>query len=204
MKRMLVIIGVLFFAFVCGACYVQAQGMMGQSRTGSHCPMCGQGWDGMYAGQVSIPKELSKPKSQKWIDNLREILAFEELSKLQYEQDSQKFQANMPYMMVIPQENNHIQWIKELLTAYGLPTDVKVPSLKETADITQAFEYAMKIESDLIPRYEWLIKNSEDETARNLLGTILLQTRMHYTMFNHALWMGGRMGMGMGRGMMGW
>jgi rubrerythrin len=169
--------------------------------------MCGQNWDGMYSGQTSIPKELSKPKSQKWIDNLRETLAFEELSKLQYEQDSQKFQANMPYMMVIPQENNHIQWIKELLTAYGLSTDVKVPSLKDVPDITKAFEYAMKIESDLMPRYEWLITNAEDETSSNVLGTILLQTRMHYTMFNHALWMGGRMGMGrgmMGRGMMWW
>jgi rubrerythrin len=107
--------------------------------------------------------------------------------------------------MVIPQEENHITWIKKLFTAYGLSSDVKVQPIKETTTLTQAYENARELEKNLIPQYEWLINNAEDNTTKEVLDTILLQTRIHYTMFDHALhmgWMGGRgmMGPGMGRG----
>ena len=35
----------------------------------------------------------------------------------------EKFNAYMPYMMVISQEENHIDWIGQLFAAYGLTSD---------------------------------------------------------------------------------
>lgn len=45
----------------------------------------------------------------------------------------------------------------------------------------------MELESNLIPKYESLIKNAEDNTAIRVLDIILNQTKMHYDMFRHAL-----------------
>jgi hypothetical protein len=154
-----------------------------------------------YDQDVSIPDKLPKPKNEEWVSKLKLILAQEQLSQAQYEADRKKYQINMPYMMVIPQEGNHIEWIKKLFSAYGLKHDVKTPSVKETKTLTKAYENARELEKKLIPQYEWLINKAEDNTTKEVLDTILLQTRIHYTMFDHALQMGWMRGQGMGPGM---
>jgi hypothetical protein len=186
--------------------YAQGPGMMGSGQKGQ--PRMGRGMMqgmGCYERDISVPEKLQKPKNEEWVGKLQQILALENLSQLQYEADSKKYQVHMPYRMVIPQEENHIAWIKKLFAAYGLPSDVKVQPIKETTTLTQAYENARELEKNLIPQYEWLINNAEDDTTKDVLDTILLQTRIHYTMFDHALqrgWMHGRgmMGPGMGRG----
>lgn len=144
-------------------------------------------WNGRHYNDVTIPKSLPTPKNKIWIKNLREILSLEKLSKLQYQADSDKFRVHMPYRRVIPQENNHIDWITSLLTAYKVSIKVSVPKIKPTKTIIQAYRYAMELESNLIPKYELLIKGAEDNTAIRVLDIILNQTKMHYDMFRHAL-----------------
>jgi rubrerythrin len=166
--------------------------------------MCGQQWDGQGRDFGPIPESLPRPESGEWVRRLQEILALEKHSKMQYEKDSSKYNAAMPYRMVIPQEDNHIRWIGRLFSAYGVPSDGNVPSMESSEDLGDAYEIAMQLEERLVPRYEWLVQNAEDKDSAQTLDTILLQTRMHYTMFNHALRMGGMMNRGMmGPGMMG-
>jgi len=154
-----------------------------------------------YDQDVSIPEKLPKPKNEKWVNKLKKILDLEKLSQAQYEADRNKYQINMPYMMVIPQEGNHIEWIKKLFSAYGLKHKAKVIPVKETKTLAQAYENARELEKNLIPQYEWLINKAEDNTTKEVLDTILLQTRIHYTMFDHALQMGWMRGQGIGPGM---
>ena len=63
------------------------------------------------------------------------------------------------------------------------------------------------MENDLLPRYEWLVKNAEDRDSAQVLNAILIQSRWHLVMFDHALRMGHgygySRGWGMGSGMMG-
>jgi rubrerythrin len=95
--------------------------------------------------------------------------------------------------MIIPQEENHIQWIDSLYAAYKVkPADTK-PKKTKSKTITDAYQTGIKIEDQAIPIYESLVKNASDSTSASVLNTILYQTRMHAMMFNHAL----RMGMGM-------
>lgn len=211
MKKLVAVLAVSSLLAIVAVVYAQGPGMMGGGMMGSDRkdqPQMGRGMMqgmGSYEQDISIPEKLQKPKNEEWGSKLRQILALENLSQLQYETDSKKYQVHMPYRMVIPQEENHIEWIKKLFAAYGLPSDVKVQPVKETTTLTQAYENARELEKNLIPQYEWLINNAEDNTAKEVLDTILLQTRIHYTMFDHALhmgWMGGRgMGPGMGKGM---
>ncbi len=190
MKRILFIAGALFVAIWSGATGCLAQPM-------------GPGMMGMHGEQVVIPGKLPTPKSGEWINNLKKIFALEKLSRVQYEADRDKYQVNRPYMMVIPQEENHIAWIGQLFSAYGLPADGRMPSVEQSNTLEQAYKIALKLEQDLIPQYQWLIANAEDQATAQVLSTILLQTQMHYRMFSHALGMGGGMGQGMGgRGMM--
>lgn len=163
-----------------GSTMVQAQGhgMMGGGMGG--CPMCGQSWK-------KIPDKLPTPKSREWINELKEALSLEKLSLAQYETDSQKFQINMPYMMIMPQEENHITWISQLFSAYGIEPDSKVPPVAQSIRLRQAYEIAIKLESDLIPRYESLIRGSGDDDSAQVIKNILYQTRMHLMMFDHAL-----------------
>lgn len=171
-------------------------GRHGRGMMGGDCPMCGQTWR-------NIPDKLPTPKSQAWLQNLRNILSLERLSLVQYQADENKYQVHMPYTMVIPQENLHIEWISKLFAAYGLSSAGPTPAVRQSQTITQAYEIALKLEEDLIPRYEKLIDAAEDQESAQVLNTILYQTRMHYMMFRHALRMGGRMGPGMmGPGMM--
>ena len=77
---------------------------------------------------VRVPETLPTPKSHEWLNNLREILSLERLSRVQYQTDEDKFHVYRPYMMIIPQEENHIYWITQLFTAYGLSAVLIQPS----------------------------------------------------------------------------
>jgi hypothetical protein len=156
------------------------------------------GWD-----WVDIPSKLPAPKNAEWVQKLQEILTLEKQSLAQYQADQEKFNAYMPYMMVIPQEENHIVWIEQLFKAYGLPADGKVSPVVQTGTLTESYELSVKMETDLLPRYEWLVKKAEDRDTAQVLNAILLQSRWHLVMFEHALRMGHGYGYSRGSGMMG-
>lgn len=167
------------------------------------CPMCGGPWHNPMNWDGRVPSTLPRPQNREWVNRLREILTREKLSLAQYSKDEDKFNIRMPYMMIIPQERDHIEWIEDLFKAYGLSTDGKVPSLRKSGSIREAYRIGMNLEAELIPRYKWLIKNAEDDTTKKVLDTILFQTRMHFTMFAHVWEMGhmGKSGMGRMHGM---
>jgi len=172
----------------------------GQGRGMGPGMMGGRGMGMMgYLIAPNVPDKLPVPQGQDWTKKLREVLALERLSYAQYTADVEKFNVYMPYMMVIPQEEDHIQAIERLFSAYGLQADAKPLTVTETKTITEALNVCAKLERDLIPRYEWLVKNAGDRTSAGVLNEILLQTRYHLTMFEHALRMGGGMGPGMMR-----
>jgi hypothetical protein len=177
--------------------YGMGSGMMGGYGSGY-----GRG-SGMMGGWIDVPTKLPAPKGTEWVQKLREILALEKQSLAQYQADQELFNAYMPYMMVIPQEENHIEWIEQLFKAYGLSADVKAPPVVENKTLTAAYELSVKLESDLLPRYEWLVKRAEDRDTAQVLNTILLQSRWHLVMFDHALRMGHGYGYSRGFGMMG-
>ncbi|PKN50818.1 MAG: hypothetical protein CVU55_15275 [Deltaproteobacteria bacterium HGW-Deltaproteobacteria-13] len=220
-KTISIIASVLVIAFVLGATAVQSQ--TGRSGYGygygmghgygygygmGPGMMGGYGGNGMMGGDwLEVPTKLPAPKNAEWVQKLREILTLEKESLAQYETDQEKFNAYMPYMMVIPQEENHVEWIGQLFTAYGLTADGKVPPVVDNKSLTDAYELSVKLENELLPRYEWLIKKAEDRDTAEVLNLILIQSRWHLVMFDHALRMGhgygyGR-GWGMGPGMMG-
>lgn len=147
-----------------------------------------------------VPAKLPAPKNQEWVQKLREVLALERLSFAQYTADAEKYNTYMPYHMVIPQEEDHVRAIERLFAAYALPADGKPGPVTETKTLTEAYELCVKMERDLILRYEWLVKNAGDRDSAGILNNILLQTRHHLVMFEHALKMGGTMGPGMMRG----
>jgi hypothetical protein len=165
-------------------------------------PGYGMGRGGMMGSGVwgYVPQKLSVPKNQAWVGKLREILVLERLSFDQYAMDAEKYNTYMPYRMVIPQEKDHVMTIERLFAAYGLSViDGKPAATKDTKTLTEAYELCVKMERDLIPRYEWLVKNAEDRDSAGILNNLLIQTRYHLAMFEHALQVGGH---GMGRG--GW
>ncbi len=179
--------------------YDMGPGMMGGYGYGMRQGIRG-GWN--------IPAKLPAPKNTEWVQKLREVFTLEKESLAQYQADQEKFNAYMPYMVVIPQEYNHIDWIEQLFAAYDLPADGKVPPVVANKSLTEAYELSVKLESDLLPRYEWLVKKAEDRDTAQVLNTILIQSRWHLVMFDHALRMGGygygmMGGYGMGHGMMG-
>jgi rubrerythrin len=153
-----------------------------------------------YPIAPDVPDKLPAPKSQEWVQELREVLALERLSYAQYTADAEKFNAYMPYYVVIPQEDDHVRAIERMFAAYGLPSDTKPAAVSETKTIVEALELCVKMEQELIPRYEWLVKNAGDRASAGILNRILLQTRHHLVMFDHALRMGGGMGPGMMQG----
>lgn len=170
--------------------------------------MGGYGGYGMMGGDwLEVPAKLPAPKNAEWVQKLREILTLEKESLAQYEADQEKFNAYMPYMMVIPQEENHVDWIGQLFNAYGLTADRKTPPVVDHKTLTDAYEFSLKLENDLLSRYEWLIKKAEDRETAQVLNLILIQSRWHLVMFDHALRMGHgygySRGWGMRHGMMG-
>lgn len=201
MKKSIFIISlVLAAAFVLGAATVQSQTGRGGYGYGMGPGMVGDNW-------IDIPDKLPTPKNIEWIQKLKEILALEKESLAQYEADQEKFNAYMPYMMVIPQEENHVTWIEQLFKAYGLHENVKVPSIVDNKTLTEAYEHSVKLENDLLPRYEWLVKKAEDNDTAEAMNIIFVQSRWHLVMFDHALRMGHGYGFSrgwrMGHGMMG-
>ncbi len=220
-KHILIISLVLFATVVLGIVTVQSQtgrGGYGYGMGHGYGYGMGPGMMGGYGGYgmgpgmmggdwIDVPAKLPAPKSAEWVQKLREILTLEKESLAQYEADQGKFNTFMPYMMVIPQEENHVEWIGQLFKAYALPGDGKTPPVVDNKTLTNAYELSVKMESDLLPRYEWLVKNAEDRDTAQVLNVILLQSRWHLVMFDHALRMGHGYGFsrgwGMGRGMMG-
>jgi hypothetical protein len=215
MKKIIPLIGLIFAcALILYPFAAQAQPYnyngygygMGPGVMGGYGPgggYGGHGWGmgpGMMGGWVNIPPKLPEPKNAEWVQKLRDILVTEKESLAQYESDQEKFNAYMPYMMVIPQEQNHIYWIDQLFAAYGLPAGNKSFQVVPTKSLTQAYEIAVKLEAELLPRYEWLVKNAEDRDSAASLNTILLQSRWHLVMFEHALRIGPGPGYGPGYG----
>lgn len=149
---------------------------------------------------MNIPSKLPTPKTAQWRRDLEKVMELEIFSRDQYEADATKYRAHMPYMRVIPDERNHVHWIGRLFSAYDLRPNLKTMPLEQTADLGDAYSLCLQLEENLIPRYETLIAAAEDDTTASVLDRILWETRMHYTMFSHALRMGGMMGRGMGRG----
>jgi hypothetical protein len=145
---------------------------------------------GMMGGWVDVPAKLPAPNNAEWVQKLREILTLEKQSLAQYQADQEKFNDHLPYMMVIPQEENHVEWIGQLFEAYGLPAEGKTEPVVENKTLTEAYELSVKMESDLLPRYEWLVKTAEDRDTAQLLNSVLIQSRWHLVMFEHALRMG--------------
>ena len=152
---------------------------------------------GGMMGGVRVPEKLPTPRNREWIDRLREVLALERLSFVQYQTDEDKFRVYRPYMMIIPQEENHIQWITELFVAYGLSPAGPTPAISRSQTLAQAYEIAMDLEANLLPRYDWLIAKAEDNDTRWVLNPVSAQTGMHYRMFSMALRMSGMMRPGM-------
>ncbi|TFH48264.1 MAG: hypothetical protein E4G92_03830 [Bacteroidia bacterium] len=209
MKKTIFIISVaLAVTFVLGTAKVQSQTGRGGYGYGMGPGMMG-GYGGygmgpgMMGGWIDVPAKLPAPKNMEWVQKLREILTLEKQSLAQYQTDQEKFNAYMPYMMVIPQEENHIEWIEQLFKAYGLSADGKAAPVVENKTLTEAYELSTKMESDLLPRYEWLVKKAEDRDTAQVLNAILIQSRWHLVMFEHALRMGHGYGYSRGSGMMG-
>ena len=169
--------------------YGMGPGMMGGYGYGMMEPY---GW-------VEIPSKLPAPTNSQWVQKLGEILSMEKDSLAQFQADQEKFNAYMPYMMVIPQEELHIQWIEHLFAAYGIKPLTKTGSVVETKTLTDAYESGVKTERALLPIYEWLIENAQDKQTACILDTALIQSRIHLTMFDHALRVGHRYGFGMNR-----
>jgi hypothetical protein len=177
---------------------LSAGAQMMHGRDGMMEGPMGQGMGpGMMMPDIPIPEKLPTPQNEAWVRQLDEVLALEKLSKAQYGNDSAKYRASMPYTMVEPQEEYHIGLIRRLFTAYGLRPGAHVPPVRQTNTLEEAYRVAMDLEAGLIPRYERLIADAEDGTAREVLNIILNQTRMHYRMFSRATEMGGMMGGGM-------
>lgn len=179
---------------VLGACgpdvrQAEAQMGMGHGMMGG-CPLCGSG------ANVWIPEHLPPPRNAAWLQRFGKIHGLERLSLRQYETDSTKYGERMPYQMVIPQEGDHIAWIERLYGAYGIKPSTRSFPLRPTSSPDDAFRVAMQLESELVPEYDQLIANAEDQITPAVLNVILRQTRWHYTMFSHAarmLEMGGGM-----------
>lgn len=157
------------------------------------------GWMMGYQVAPEVPKKLPTPKNQKWRQKLQDALSLERLSFAQYKADADMFNAHMPYVMVIPQEEDHVIAIEHLFKAYGLPATGKYPPVTKTSSIIAALELCVRMEKELTPLYEWLVQNAEDKDSAAIINEILLQTRHHQAMFEHALQWGGGMGPGMMR-----
>ena len=206
MKKTIFIISLaLAVAFVLSPAMVQSQpgrGGYGYGMGYGHGYGMGPGMMGGW-DWVDIPSKLPAPKNAEWVQKLNEILAMEKQSLAQYQADQEKFNAYMPYMMIIPQEENHIEWIGQLFKAYGLPSDGTVSPVVQSGTLTDAYQLSVKMEADLLPRYEWLVKNAGDRDSAQALNTILIQSRWHMVMFEHAIRMGHGYGFSRGPGMMG-
>ena len=202
MKKTIFIISLaVAVGFVLGTATVQSQPGRGGYGYGMG-PGYGLG-PGMMGGWVDVPAKLPAPKNAEWVQKLREILTLEKQSLAQYQADQEKFNAYMPYLTIIPQEENHIEWIGQLFKAYSLASEGKEGPVVENKTLTEAYELSAKMETALLPRYEWLVKNARDRDTAQVLNAILIQSRWHLVMFEHALRMGHGYGYSRGSGITG-
>jgi uncharacterized membrane protein len=176
-------------AILLAAFCASAQMHRGDQR--GHCPMCGRQWNGANHYAPTIPDSLAAPSGREWRNRLSRVMGRERLSKAQYTRDRDHYKLRMPYHMVIPQEDDHIAWIEAMYRAFGLTPPDSTPPIIETQSARDALQTALQLEEELIPDYEWLIAQTANDTIMQLLGDILYQTRMHRSMFQHALSMGG-------------
>jgi len=177
----------VFFPFTLEAQGSSIVSALNQEMTTGPCPLCGQPWQGKVDLKVAIPKKLPTPKSQVWISKLRQTLRMAELAKAQYEADQKKFGLTIPYLQIIPQIDDHIAWISQLFSAYGLPAHGKPIPVKTSATVLLALQAGKKLAADLAKNYEWLLNNAEDKNTKGVLNLILTQTRIHIIMFNYAI-----------------
>ena len=201
MKRILFVL-ILSTGIVLMALSAWSQGRLGMMGRG----MMG-GVYGMDPGMMSspywltVPEKLPTPKNAEWVTKLQELLGLEEKAFDQYTVDQDKYNAAMPYIMVTPQAEDHVETLERLIQAYGLLPVEWIPGpVTETKNLQESFDLAVKMEESLIPRYLWLVQKAEDRVSAGVLNHLLLQTRIHLAMFQHALSMGGQ---GMGPGMTG-
>jgi hypothetical protein len=139
------------------------------------------------------------PKDREWVMKLGKALTLERTCRDQYTADSEKLNISMPYRVVLPQVEDHIQALTDLLNARGLSAGEQPKSPVQTKSIQQAYRLAVKMGQDLIAHYEWLVRNAEDRDAAATINAILAQTRRHLMLFEHGL-RSGRMGAEMGPG----
>ena len=94
------------------------QGMMGGGAMGSGYGM----GPGMMGSPIwlTVPEKLLPPKNAEWVAKLRELLTLEEKAFDQYAVDQDKYNTAMPYMMVMSQEEDHVETLQRLFQAYGL------------------------------------------------------------------------------------
>jgi hypothetical protein len=174
-------------------CLVEGQMMsgygMGQGMMGGGYGMGGM--MGSMMGLITVPDRLPTPNNDEWVQNLRDVLSLEKRSYVQYTADEQKYNVGMPYMMVVPQEMNHISSIEKMFSAYGIESDGNPEYAKETTSLTDAYQLATQMEQDLISRYSWLVQNAADRDSAQILNDIAIQSNWHLQMFQMALNMGG-------------
>lgn len=152
---------------------------------GSHGLRLWQPW-----GSLHIPAKLPVPKSAEWSKRLKAAWISEIKILAQLEADQEKFNAFMPYRAVIPQTDQHIRWIEELFKAYGLSLDEELYLVGPAQSLTEAYEKSKIKENDLLPQFEWLVKNAEDRESARVLDAILIRSRIHYVLFEHVIRMG--------------
>ena len=210
MKKSVILVGIVLLALLFAwpamsqPRWGYGQGYDNENSYGG--PWMGRGWGpgyrmgpgGMmgYGVYAYVPQKLPIPKNKEWVGKLQEILVLERLSYEQYAADADKYNTYMPYRMVIPQEQDHVMTIERLFAAYGFPAGGKPAAVQDTKSLEEAYQLCVKMERDLIPRYEWLIRNAEDRDTAGILNELLIQTRYHLAMFEHALQVGGRHGGG--------
>jgi hypothetical protein len=159
-----------------------------QRVKGNPCPLCGQPWRGRVDLDIAIPEKLPPPKNLLWIQKLRVALAMEKHTKAQFEADQRKFSVANPYLYVLPQVDQHIDWIGKLFSAYGLPTEGKTPpekTLETTGTLLQVLKNGRKMEVDLASQYEWLLRHAEDKVTKRVLNTLLTQTNINRVLFQN-------------------
>lgn len=138
-----------------------------------------------FTGCAKSP--VASVQTQEWMNRLYDALKLENQSVVQYERHTQKYNAHMPYHMVIPQEYEHVNSINSILNSYNQKSTSEHPPIREGQSLQEAYVLDRNLESDLLNRYRWLIENSNDSNATQKLRINQSQTQHHYTMFNNAI-----------------
>lgn len=136
---------------------------------------------------LEVPDKLPVPKNAEWLKSLREVLGLERLAHAQYVRGARRFGMDGLYRTVIPQKEDHVRAIEQMVKAYGLPAESKELSPREAGTAKESYKNGVELEKDIIARYEWLSNNAEDQRSAGILRDILAQSRMHFTMLHRSL-----------------